>query len=371
MEENVKHRRLMGGGLLAAVALASQVTGATAADTYKPECFVPAKDSKVIKSEAKKGPYNIALVNGFVGNDWRINMIQAAKAWAALPANKTDLKSFKIISVGNDVAAQIAAIDSMIGAGIDGIVLNAVNPTSFGPVVKRAKKAGVALVAFDNVLNTDEIVQVNENQYELGEIKAKDLAQRLAGVKDPKVLEVRGLPGNSVDRDNHDGMRSQLDKLPGVQVTEVVGNWDTGTVQKVVADALSTHGKFDGVACQHGCAGVIRAMLAANIPMVPMATDAENGTRIALAENHIVGMSAAQAPALSAVALSALLAQLKGEPLPSLVDLPIPTETNDKLKEGANYFKDLPNSFYAATSFPACGINFTAEEILKQTPGNM
>jgi ribose transport system substrate-binding protein len=367
----MKNSRMGTVSLLAATALIVGLTGVSAAETYMPECFVPAAGSKVIETPAKKGPYRVALVNGFVGNDWRINMIQAAKAWAARPENKAQLAEFKIVSVGNDVAAQIAAVDSLVGAGFDGIVLDAVNPTSFKPVIKRINRAGVALVAFDNVLNTDEIVQINENQFQLGEIKAQDVAKRLSDTSNPKVLEVRGLPGNSVDRDNHDGMRSVLDKMPGIQVTEVVGNWDTGTVQKVVADALSTHGRFDGVVCQHGCAGVVRAIKAANAPMVPMATDAENGTRIALADNKVAGLSAAQAPALSTVALSALVAQLQGHPLPSLVDLAIPREDNANLKEGTNYFKNLPNGFYAATSFPACGINFTADEILKQTPGNL
>lgn len=357
--------------LVATTALIFSFGVASAADTYKPECFVPAPNSKVIQTDAKPGPYRIALVNGFVGNDWRINMIQAAKAWAAKPENKANLKEFKIVSVGNDVAAQIAALDNLISAGYDGIVLNAVNATSFGPVVKRAKRAGVALVAFDNVLDTDEIVQVNEPQFELGKIKSDDLVERLKDVKNPKVLEVRGLPGNSVDRDNHDGMRSVLDKVPGIEVTEVVGNWDTGTVQKVVADALATHGQFDGIDCQHGCAGAVRALLDAKMPMIPIAGDAENGTRIIMAKEGVKGLSAAQAPALSAVTLSALVAQLQGEKLPSLIGLAIPALKTEELKEGVNYFPNLPATFYAATEFPACGISFTAQEIMSQTPDNM
>ncbi|MFM9857612.1 sugar ABC transporter substrate-binding protein [Pseudoxanthobacter sp. M-2] len=357
-------------GLLATAAVLMSIAPVAAAETYNPACFVPAPNAKTIQTEAKPGPYRIALVNGFVGNDWRINMIQAAKAWAALPENKADLKEFKIISVGNDVAAQISALDNLIGAGYDGIVLNAVNATSFGPIVKRAKRAGVALVAFDNVLDTDEIVQVNEDQFQLGEIKAKDVVERLKGKENPKVLEVRGLPGNSVDRDNHDGMRSVLDKVPGIQVTEVVGNWDTGTVQKVVADVLATQGQFDGVVCQHGCAGVVRALIDAKMPMIPIAGDAENGTRIIMAEQKVQGLSAAQAPAMSAVTMQALIAQLKGEPMPSLVSLAIPAIKTEELKDGVNYWTSLPNTFYAATSFPACGIDFTAEQIMSQTPDN-
>jgi len=348
------------------------MTAAASAETYRPECFAPAPGlDKVIQTPAKTGPYRIALVNGFAGNDWRINMIQAAKAWANRPDVKPDIKEIKITSVGNDVAAQIAAIDSLIGAGFDGIAFVAVNPTSFGPVLKRAARAGVALVPFDNVLDNADIVQVIENQVDLGTIKAQEVVNRLGGKANPKIIEVRGLPGNSVDRDNHDGMRAVLDKVPGVQVIELVGNWDTGTVQKVVADAIATHGQVDGIACQHGCAGAIRALLDAKHPMVPMGVDAENGTRIMMAQNNVPGISAAQVPAMSTIALAAAVAQLKGEALPAIVNLPIPAVKSEDLKDGVNYFTNLPNTFYAATGFDQCGLVFTSEEILGQTPDNM
>jgi len=357
--------------LVIAGALLAASTAAVEADTYKAACFAPAPGvTKTVKTPAKPGPYRIALVNGFAGNDWRINMIQAAKAWAARPDVKSDIKEFKIISVGNDVAAQIAAVDSLMAAGYDGIAINAVNPTSFGPVVKRAKKAGVVLLPFDNVLDTEEVVQVNESQTELGAIKARDVVARLGDKKNPKVLEVRGLPGNSVDRDNHNGMRAVLDKVPGIEVIEVVGNWDTGTVQKVVADAIATHGQFDGIVCQHGCAGAVRAMLDAHHPMVPLGADAENGTRMIMAQNHVPGVSAAQAPGMSAIAMSAMIAQLKGEELPALIFLDIPNVKSEDLKDGVNYFTKLPATFYAATAFESCGLVFTAQEILGQTPDN-
>jgi ribose transport system substrate-binding protein len=357
--------------LLGSVALFSVATAAHA-ETYKPDCFAPAPGvTKSIQLPAKEGPFRVALVNGFAGNDWRINMIQAAKAWSALPDVKPDLKEFKVVSVGNDVAAQISAVDSLIAAGFDGIVINAVDPTSFGPVVKRAQKSGVALLAFDNVLDTDAIVQLNESQTELGAVKARDVVRRIGDKKNPKVLEVRGLPGNSVDRDNHNGMREVLDKVPGIQVVEVVGNWDTGTVQKVVADAIATHGAFDGIVCQHGCAGAVRAMLDAKVPMAPLGGDAENGTRMEMAANNVPGISAGQVPAMAAIAMSELIAELKGNALPTMSFLPIPTVVSEDLKDGVNYFSNLPKTFYAATGFKSCGLEFTSEQILGQTPDNM
>src|SRR5688572_22196944 len=130
-----------------------------------PACFKPwdAK-TKHFQWPAKKGPYRIALANGFVGNTWRIQMIKMAKAYAATPDMKPHLKEFKIVSTGTDVAAQIAAIDNFINSGYDAIVTIAVNPTAFAPVIKRANAAGVVVVPFDNVLDSTEVMMVNEDQ---------------------------------------------------------------------------------------------------------------------------------------------------------------------------------------------------------------
>src|SRR5262245_30056018 len=45
-----------------------------------PGCFKPWDAStKYFQWPAKKGPYRLALANGFVGNTWRIQMIKMAK----------------------------------------------------------------------------------------------------------------------------------------------------------------------------------------------------------------------------------------------------------------------------------------------------
>ena len=48
-----------------------------------PDCFKPlTADTKFFQWPAKPGPYRIALVNGFIANDWRVQMIKVAKAYA-------------------------------------------------------------------------------------------------------------------------------------------------------------------------------------------------------------------------------------------------------------------------------------------------
>jgi ribose transport system substrate-binding protein len=347
---------------------------AHAEDSYRPECFSPApKSTKFIQHEAKPGPYRIAFVNGYAGNDWRITAIQSAKAWAARPENAAKLKEFKVVSVGNDSAAQIAAIDNFIAAGFDAITFIAVNATAFDPVVRRAEKAGVVLVPFDNVLDTDKIVQVNEDQFELGNLKARAVVAAIQAAKgkvEGKILEVSGLPGNSVDRDNHNGMRAELDKYPGLKVVQVVGNWDAGVGQKVTADAVATEGPFDGILAQEGTVGVLNALINAHHPFVPIGGDAGNGARMIIAANHIPGVTAAQAPELSAMALTTAVAELEGHKLPQTIFFAIPQKANDKLVSGEDYFPDLPKSFYTTTGFAQCEPVFSPKELLGQSPDN-
>src|SRR6516225_4730862 len=128
-----------------------QVVSGPGAD---PDCFKPwSADTKYFQWPKKSPPYRIALVNGFIGNTWRIQMIKTAKAYADQPAVKSLLKEFKVISTGEDLAAQIAAANNFIDSGYDAVIVNALNPAAFAPVVKRANAAGVVLLSFDNVIS--------------------------------------------------------------------------------------------------------------------------------------------------------------------------------------------------------------------------
>ena len=95
---------------------------------------------------------------------------------------------------------------------------------------------------------------------------------------------MRGLPGNSVDRDRHIGFREVMEKEGKFDIVEIVGNWDDGTSQKATADAIAVHRKFDAIFTQGGSTGTVRAMIDAKHPFVPMAGEAENGYRKLIAQ---------------------------------------------------------------------------------------
>src|SRR5581483_10623010 len=274
-----------------------------------PACFKPwSNTTKYFQWPKKQGPYRIAVANGFVGNTWRIQMIKTAKAFAELPEIKKDIKEFKVVSTGTDVAAQLGAMEDFINQGFDAIITIAVAPDGFDRIIRLADKNNVVVVPFDNILDTDKVMMVNEDQKEMGRMSAKWLIDE-SGKKSGDILEVRGLPGNSVDRDRHLGFREIMEGSGNkFNITEVVGNWDTGTSQKVTADALAVHGHFDGIFTQGGSDGTVQALIAAKHPFVPMSGEGENEYRKQIADHWkdgLKGMSYGQSPALVAIATKA------------------------------------------------------------------
>jgi ribose transport system substrate-binding protein len=374
----MKHIGIVSGLAIAGLLLSSvasfagpKVVSGPGAD---PECFKPwSSSTKFFQWPKKPGPYRIAVANGFVGNTWRIQMIKTAKAFAEQPEIKKDIKEFKVVSTGTDVAAQLGAMEDFINQGYDAIIANVVSPDGFDRIIRLADKNNVVIVPFDNVLDTDKVMQINEDQTEMGRMSAKWLLDEM-GKTSGDILEVRGLPGNSVDRDRHVGFREVMEKAPNkFNITEVVGNWDTGTSQKVTADALAVHGHFDGVFSQGGDDGSVQAMMDAKHPFVPFAGEGENEFRKQIADHAkdgLKGMSYGQSPALVAISIKAAISALQGNVMPQLISIPIPVATYKDLKAGTNYWPDLKANFFAPNQFTPCGVNFTAPEIMSQSEKN-
>ena len=365
---------LAGAALLAGTAIAAAGPKIVAGPGANPSCFKPwAETTKFFQWEKKAGPYRIAVVNGFVGNTWRIQMIKTAKAFAEQAGIKENIKELKVISTGTDVAAQLGAMEDFINQGYDAIVTIAVSPEGFDRVIRLADKNNVVVVPFDNVLDTDKVMMVNEDQTALGAMPGEFLIKEM-GKKEGKILEVRGLPGNSVDRDRHVGFRKVMEAAGNkFQIIEVVGNWDDGTAQKVTADAIAVHGKFDGIYVQGGSTGVVRAMMDAKHPFVPVAGESENGFRKLIVEHAkegLKGLSVGQSPGLVAISMKAAISALQGNPMPQLISIPIPGSDYTNLKDGVNYWSNLTDNFFTTNEFPPCGVNIPATEIMAKDEKN-
>lgn len=350
-----------------AIAQAPSVVSGGNAD---PACFAPWREStRLLRFEARPGPYRIALANGYIANGWRRQMIRTAKAYAAKPEVAARLREFRVVSTGEDVSAQLAAINGFIDAGFDAILVDAENPDAFRPLIERARKAGVIVVAFDNTLDSDEAININVDQKGLGRFSAEWIVRTVPN--GGRILEVRGPAGLTVDRDRHEGVHEVL-KASGRRwdVVEVNGMWDDRVAEAVTTEAIARHKRFDAVISQAGDSGVIRALNATGHPFVPYAGENENGFRKACGRFGDQGLKCASGgtgPAQVAVALKTALAALDGKVVPQSIRLPLATVTWPDVVAGRDYYPDLPDDFFVGNAFPSCGIAFTPSEIMGHT----
>jgi ribose transport system substrate-binding protein len=332
---------------------------------YDPaECFRAAtEDTEMVSFPAKEAPYTIAISNSFIGNAWRTQMIQMAQAYAEQENVAPLIEELIVVSSGQDVEAQIAQMDNMIALGVDAIILNAATPTGFDAVIRRASDAGIIVVAFDNVVTAPEAIIVNEDQVEFGRVMAQDLVERMGGAGN--VVMVNGVPGTGVDTDRNTGAKEVFAEYPDITIlAELEGRWDSGTAQTVMADFLATQPEIDGVWVQGGGPGVIQAFKDAGVELPPMAGEAENGFRKAMAAGEFEGISVGQTPGMVAVSMAAALELLQGRELPHNISMPLPLVTSEDVEEGVHYFPDLPDDFFTAIKIPVCGVNLEPDTIL-------
>ena len=323
-------------------------------------------DTPKIKSPTvKKPPYKIGISNSYIGNDWRTEMIQIARAYANLPEIKNLVSELYVVSSGMDAAAQIAIVDLMIANGYDAIILNTASEEAINPAVKRAHEAGIPVISFDNVSTSPYAVRINEDQFEFGKVMAEWLVKQLNGKGN--IFMITGVPGTTVDNGRNAGAHSVFDKTPGIKILgEQPGMWANGPAQTVMANALAAFPQIDGVWLQGGGPGAMKAFQDAKRPFVPMAGEAENGFRQMAAENNIPIISVGQTPAMVAVSIKLATDMLQGLEVPQDISVPLPIAQNPGLVEGKDYFPKVNPNMFVAFQLPQCGVLFNADEILAQ-----
>lgn len=107
--------------------------------------------------------------------------------------------------------------------------------------------------------------------------------------------------------------------------------------------------QIDGIWCQGGTDGVLKAFIAANRPLPPTAGEAENGFRkfmIGYMGHKVEGISVGQPPFLSVVSLELARRVLNKQFPRQDITIPFPYVTNATVKVGETVFPDLPDSFF-------------------------
>lgn len=120
-----------------------------------------------------------------------------------------------IASADNDLNKQFQQIDDFIAAGAQIIVLNAADSAGIAPAVRRAKEAGVIVIASDVTAEGGMDATMTSNNYQAGYIVAKYIAERLNGKGN--VVAIVGDPV-SASLDRKKGFDDAMSEYPNINV---------------------------------------------------------------------------------------------------------------------------------------------------------
>jgi ribose transport system substrate-binding protein len=321
----------------------------------------------VIAGVAQAKEYRIAVSNSYIGNEWRVEMINFMQAYA--DKNLAGKVKLTVNNSGTDPQKQIAVISDMISDKVDAILVNPASDTALDPILEEASKQGILVVAFDQAVTAPSAYTVTVDFVKIGQIHAEWLAKTLNGKGN--VVINRGVSGFPADKNMNQGMRDTLAKYPDIHVVgEVYGKWDNAVSQQELTKVLTAQPKVDGILNQYGTYGALQALLNLNRPLVPMSGQGENGWRQAMLQykdKGLQGVSAGDPSVIGAYALKIATEILEGKgPKEKKIDVPVPTVTTEELKAGVNVFPDLPPTLDADTDIPGADLGLTIQDGMKK-----
>ncbi|QRM57379.1 ABC transporter substrate-binding protein [Sinorhizobium sp. BG8] len=160
---------------------------------------------------AAKDLEKIGISVGLLGNPFFVATIKGIEDRAKEINPNVQVTS---VSADYDLNKQVSQIDSFIAAGVDIIMLNAVDAKAIAPAVKKAQDAGVVVAAFD-VSAPGADVTVMTNNIKAGEEACQYIVDQLGGKGD--VVIING-PASSSILDRVQGCKNVLAKSPDIKI---------------------------------------------------------------------------------------------------------------------------------------------------------
>jgi ribose transport system substrate-binding protein len=208
--------------------------------------------------------FTIGISNGFVGSEWRTQMIQNLQEVNAELMAEGLTNELIIESADVDIQGQIQQIQNLINRGVDAIIINPNSQTGLNSIIEEAIDEGIVVIAVDQEVSAQGAINVVIDQKEWAMISAEWLAEQLNGEGD--VVLIEGFVGHPANEARMEGVEEVFANYPGINVVaRDTGMWDQATGQQVMSDFLASIPNIDGVWTQDGMAeGALRAVLAAD-----------------------------------------------------------------------------------------------------------
>ena len=348
----------------AAPAAAPEAPAAAATEAAAPgyRAAVPeATEAAAPAAEGAAGPFTIGLSNSFVGSEWRTQMIQQMEDVNKGYMDAGLTSDLVIESADTDAQGQIQQIQNLVNKGVDAIIINPGDVNALNPTLEEVVAAGVPVIAVDQEICAEGVINVVIDQKEWAKISAKWLAEALGGKGD--IVLIEGFVGHPANEARMAGVAEVLAEYPDIKIVgRDTGKWDQATGQQVMSNFLASLPNIDGVWTQDGMAsGVMQAIQTANPAKWPINSGEARQSYLAMWNDVLQTrpdfktIGVVNPPGVGASGLRVALNLLQGKavdesklagPCGNTLYVPIPgVVTPDNFAEEYAKVKDLPASY--------------------------
>lgn len=244
---------------------------------------------------------------------------------------------------------EIQLVNTYIARGIDAIMISPLSRTASKAALKRAHDKGVKIITYNSTIDGDiPTTYIESDQFDLGSqsgrAAVKHIKENLGGKAKVAILAYRSfIPEQSDQRSG--GFKSEVTKLPGVEVVAEQDAWLAEMAIKKVGDILTANPDVDIIwaANEGGTVGSVMAVKNSGKAgkIVVFGTDtSEQLIAFLLSEDNILQAIAGQKPYdMGKMAVEAALKALKkGQALEKKIVIPAFVLSRDDL-EGVLKFK--------------------------------
>lgn len=168
-------------------------------------------------------------------------------------AEELSVDAVMVGPVGADAEGQIAELESLVEAGVDGLAISSVSTDALAPVIDRFLEAGIPVVTY-NTDNPDSnrLAFAGQDLVQSGYDAAQVLADLLGGEGDVIITTLDAAAQWSIDRET--GAREAFAEYPDINVVTTV---NTGTepqeIYSAIENAMLANPDVDGILSLECC----------------------------------------------------------------------------------------------------------------------
>lgn len=194
--------------MLLTMAMAVAVVGCSQGGGGKKEGDAATTDQKTKDSGSKDG-LKIGLAVQTLGNQVWAQQMDAIQKKAEADGN-----SVTVLEANENANTQIDQIENFITSGCDAIVINPVDPDAIEEVCKKAREAGIKVVAWDEEMENTDINWIIKN-YDLGTAIGEGAAKFIKEKFGDKKVEVAvlGYPQTPILLERENGILDKIKEL--------------------------------------------------------------------------------------------------------------------------------------------------------------